>query len=248
MSNVNYGVSCPRCQDVISYDRLMESTIVCDHCGWVSERNQEIAHSWTTRRVMTAFFALGFILTYGVIHFITWDQYALKIIPLKFAERSHVATRDDLMEIARICTERMIYDCTASAYTAVLQQDPEDLATLKKLGKLQLQTQQYGKSLETFQSYFAHDGHDAEAAYLFAKLNDYFGKYEEADHYFLVALAAKPNILQVTVSRDYVQFLLNSAQFKKAKRQIEALRRKGAPSTFLSKEYNLASTKLRRRS
>jgi tetratricopeptide (TPR) repeat protein len=225
---------CPRCGSNLTTERLIGSSLVCE-CGWSKSTQAESKARISLDRTCSAIVMIGGVLIAAFLQAVNWDKHALVIIPLKTKQMAGIATAKDLNQIAEICFERKKFDCVERAYFQIAKKEPRNLTNLARLGDLQLRLGQ--KSIDTLTMYFSLKGDDLNAVYNYAMALSREKRYDQATRYFEIALAAKPDILQVTVIRHYVNMLMEAGRNDQAKQVILEYRKKSATADlFMAKE------------
>lgn len=238
---------CPACGTQIPQDRYVGESVVCT-CGWTnSTRAKKELAKQTDRTVMTiSLFAT--LLVASFIQVVNWDKYSLSIIPLKAKQALGMASVGDYSEIAQICMERKKYDCAEKAYFGAFERNPQDLTHLEKLGDLQVKQDLMLSAAQTYETYFKSGGGDLMAKFNYAKALAATKDYKKADQYFRDVLKAKPETMQITVTRHYIEMLVSTNELQKAKNVIDHFRKQGSnTSLFMKKEYDEINQKLSRK-
>lgn len=188
--------------------------------------------------IMIAAFGLVFVAT--VIHIINWDQYSLSVIPLKLSNAVGLAGPQSLRELARICEERMKYDCTEEALRDALRAEP-NVADLIRLGNLQRKMNGFQSALKTYNNALetvkkeslANTSELSDIYYGLAKSYESIGQNDQALAHYDLAIKAKPEVIQITVTAAYLNLLKVVGKLDIAKAVIdEARKRSGSESLF----------------
>lgn len=147
--------------------------------------------------------------------------------------------------MADICKERFLFSCSEMAYSKAFQVNPKDVENLSLLGGLQIRLKDYEQAIQTFQKYFQSGGQQSDIAYKYAKLLERAGKINEAKNYFQYSLDAKPDVFQVSLLKDYVNFLIKNDFLKDAQNLILKVRKQGDNDPqFMEKELQLIKKRL----
>lgn len=184
----------------------------------------------------------------GLFHVHHWNEYFFEIFPLKTAQVMGVADRGQLIRIADICKARNKHTCQMNAYKNILEQNNKDYVAAELLAETQHLSGLNEMAALTLKNYFSVGGDSVRANYIYARVNQALSNSAEAEKYFKKTIDMKPNTLQVNVTEDYVALLMAEREYKKAKKFIDQLRRKGVPSYFLSTEYTQINKILKRSS
>lgn len=228
---------CPACGEEIPQERIFNGSAICQ-CGWTKSITAFKANEKAIDRVCIGMILMAALLVGSFIHSVNWDRHFFGIVPLKISQWTDSATIADLQEIAEICIERKKHDCVEIAYEQQYSKNPKDITPLAKLGNLQALREKWPEAVTTYASYFAQDGEDLEAAYNYAKALGHVGQVDKAEMFYNRVLKAKPDVLQITVTRHYINMLVEHNRLKKAKSVIEYFRKQGTNTGyFMDKEY-----------
>lgn len=235
---------CPACGTNIPRERYFNDSVICE-CGWTNSGKAKKESAKQTDRTCIYIAVFAALLIGSFIQGVNWDKYFFTIIPLKAQQMAGVATADQLNQIAEICMDRKKYSCAETAHFQAWKKEPQNLVHLEKLGDLQVKQELMLSAVKTYDTYFAAKGDNLEAKYNYAKALAATNDSEKAEQYFKMVLKAKPDVLQITVTRHYINMLVKNEQLNKAKNVIEHFRKKGTnTSLFMDKEYKQIKTKL----
>ncbi len=230
-------VQCPKCQNTIPEERLLGSTVVCS-CGWTSAASTSKSDRKTQMKTALTFTFTSSLFLLAIIQFINWDRHFLSVIPLKAKELTRTASYEDYRSLAAICAERLKHDCTERSLFLAFKQNQSSIETLEELGTLQVQRSKWAEAVETYTAYFQIGGDNYVAAYNFARSLGATGKIDTAVRYYEKALAAKPDVFQVTIAQSYIEFLIQNERFEQAHDAISNIRKLGENTAqFMDKEY-----------
>ena len=96
----------------------------------------------------------------------------------------------------------------------------------------------YNEAAQSFYKFFQKGGNDLEASYSYAKALAQLGQVDEATKYFEQVLAARPDVLQVTVVQNYVKLLVEHKRYDQGLKLIKDIRSKGPEYTsFMDAEF-----------
>lgn len=226
--------ACPRCHQTISNERKSLNPIVCDHCGDTTPNTSDVVQERIETNVIVTMVGLGALIIAGYIQLMNWDRYSLSIIPLSLKEIAGSTSPSDWEAKAAMCLELKKYDCVETQYAKAAQFAPIEYA---RLGKFQMQRENFAAAAKSFNSYFNNGGDDLEVAYQHAKALGQTEQVDEAVKYFEKVLGARPDILQVTVVNNYVKLLMNHQRYAEAKTLIENVRKQGdSAGSFMEAE------------
>lgn len=228
--------ACPRCKSDISPERKKASLVICNHCGFVLSESEEQLNDHVENKTMITF---GLIATFWIASFIQlsqWDKHSLSILPILAKQTAGMATMADLESKAEMCMDLKKYDCVEQAYLKTAQ---NDTSKLLRAAHFQMKRAKYNEAAQTYYKFFTSGGQDLEASYSYAKALAELGQVDEAVKYFDQVLAAKPDVLQITVVNNYVKLLVKYQRFEQAKVLIEKIRKDGGPTagSFMEAEF-----------
>ena len=227
--------ACPQCKLDISEERKKQSPVVCNHCGFTGSKSQTQFEARGEKKTIIVFSSLMVFMLASFIQLMNWDNYSLEIIPLKIKSTLGGLSQPDLERSAEICMELKKWDCVESNYSTIGQLDS---TLLPRLGAFQMKRAKYNEAAQSFYGFFQKGGSDLEASYNYAKSLAQLGQADEAIKYFDQVLAAKPDVLQVTVVHNYVKLLMTHQRFEQAKKLIADIRKTSPESqSFMDTEY-----------
>lgn len=239
--------TCPRCGSQIDKERLKNSPLVCDSCGWVNsdqvaEKNQSI-----TKAYIMVIGSLSLFMVAAFMLAVNWDNHGVEILRLKPRQYLGVASTVQLQRIAEICKERGKLDCMEEALHEAVEKEPLNDEIVIEYAKTVLQTKNYQEGQRLLGQYFNQGGQELEAAYLFAQILGHQGRVNDAVMYYNSVLAAKPDVLQVTVTKNLVDLLVHDNRLEEAQKLIKKTRKQaGRPGAyFMSAELNQIEKKLK---
>jgi tetratricopeptide (TPR) repeat protein len=241
--DLQFGM-CPQCKQDIAEERLRESVVICQHCGFSDQKTNKSLEKKIFKSYLKASLLVTVLLVASFIQAVNWDQYFFSIIPLKIKEMTSTASTMDLKEITRICNERKKWDCVEASLLKTYQSSPNtEIEALAELGKIQFQRGETDAALQTFSTYFAQGGLSLDASYDYARSLSLRGQVDQASQVYEKILEAKPDTLQVTVAQNYVRLLMNNNRFSQAKDLLEEIRKSGSNANmFMDKEFQEIAT------
>ncbi len=227
--------ACPRCKLDISPERKKQSPVICDHCGFSHYENEQLVKAATEKQIIILFSSFVVIALGSFMQLVNWDNHSLDIIPLKIKDTIGMTSPADADRTAEICMDLKKWDCVESNYSKV---GNADATKLPRLGHFQMKRAKYNEAAQTYYKFFQNSGTDLEASYNYAKALSQLGKVDEATKYFDSVLAARPNVLQVTVVQNYVKLLMDNQRYDQARKLIQDIRGKGPDSAmFMESEF-----------
>jgi thioredoxin-like negative regulator of GroEL len=188
---------------------------------------------------------LGLFMVVGFLRVVSWDKYALSVIPLQIYSMIGAATADDHARYSEICIERKKHDCALEQLTYQTLANPKDIHARLKLGFMQLKLKQTEKAVESLTAYIEGGGIEPRAQFELAKAHASLGNTKEALELYSGLLQGKTDVFQVTVTREYVNTLIKANRWSQAKAAIEKARRKSLThNAFMTAEYKVVLEKM----
>ncbi len=240
------NVTCPKCHNITPEDRRIGDKYFCD-CGWrfqVMQPGYKPPAHKDKSSLLICLFAAMFLLT--AVHLISWDKHFFKIIPVKASQLMGTASTDNLMKLANMCEERKKYDCVLETLSELYEKNPlQQIDALHKKGKLLVRMERFPEAIQAYNMYFKNNGENPEAHYQFAKALRMSNQIDLATQQYELALKAKPDILQVSVTRSFVDMLIENKKYEQAKRIINYYRDKATNTRyFLESELKIVNEAL----
>lgn len=228
--------ACPRCKQDISPERKKLIPVICDHCGFSVGNGSLKAQAEVDRKTITIMLTFSAMIMASYIQISNWDKAWLSIIPLGAKETVGMMSKADLEEKAQICLDLKKWDCTEAAYNKVAQLEPSQW---KRAAHFDMQRAKYNEAAQSYYKFFQNGGQDLEASYNYAKALAQLGQVDDAVKYFDQVLAARPDVLQVTVIQNYVKLLMDHQRYNQAKVLISKVRKDGGDSagSFMEPEF-----------
>lgn len=241
---LNFGRNyCPLCKIEFSDDRIQCSPIVCDQCGWSEPKNQIIKHQRLQVSTIKVFIVFSVIITAVYFHTVKWGHHSIAIIPLKISEWTGNMSLSNAKEIANICAERKQVKCVIQSYEKIVNKNPSEIIAYSLLANTLEKANRGSEAINYYARYFTLGGTDNDMAFHFAKLLEKNHDNENAIKYYEYVINSKPDVFQITVSKDYVNLLIKMGELNKAKNFIKLIREKGqnAPM-FMEDELKLIAS------
>lgn len=241
--DLQFGV-CPRCKMEISEERLRESLVVCQHCGFSDLKSNRALDKKIYQNFVRSSVLVTGLLVLSFIQAVNWDQYSLSIIPLKVKETAGIAQLDDYKDLAQACEDRKKWDCLENSLLQSFRLSPNtEIESLAKLGKIQFQRGKNAEAIQTLKTYFEQGGISLEASYDYARALSQTGMVDQASQVYQQILESKPETLQVTVAQNYIRLLMKNNRYKEAKDILETIRDSGSNANmFMDKEFQQLET------
>lgn len=239
---------CPKCMSAISAERANSVPKVCNTCGHVVSDSENRARRQNELRSLRWVVGMAAFILLVFIQVSSWGARSIEVLPLQISEWLGMTSAEGSERMAAICLETKKYDCVEKHYAVVAVRDPNQLA---RLGKFQFNRQKYTEASQSLQSYFIRGGtpDNIEVRYVLARAMGETGRVDEASVHYNAILAAKPDVLQVTVAQNYVKLLVQNGRLEQALKVIDSIRSRGdSVAQFMDGEYRDISRKLGRSS
>ena len=227
--------ACPRCKLDISAERKKLSPIICNNCGYTGSGKRQAVKQEVEKNTIILFSTFCAIALGSFFQLANWDSHSLEVIPLKLKATFGMSSNADNERMGEMCLELKKYDCVEASYKKVAAVDQ---TKLPRLGQFEMKRAEYNEAAQTFYGFFQKGGADLEASYSYARALAQLGQIDDATKYFEQVLAARPDVLQVTVVQNYVRVLMEHKRFDQAKKLILNIRGKGPESAaFMEAEF-----------
>jgi len=223
---------CLRCQFEIPEATEHNEVLVCPHCGWVKSTKGILAEKLLNSQYLKLSIGIATLFIVAFIHAVNWGPYFFEAIPLKLKTSTGMASGEDYRRLSVMCRELQDSDCVENMLSAEVASNPKDITVLAELGSVQFLRKHYADSVRSYDKYFQLNGDSLDASYTYAKALGEVGKVDLAITHYEKILAAKPNVLQVTVTQAYVQMLIKSGRNADAINVIKNIRSKGENAAF----------------
>lgn len=236
--------ACPQCKLDIAPERKALSPVVCNHCGHTISKDGHNAQTEHTNQMektsIKIMVGISIFVSACYIQIQHWDTAWLKIIPLGVKETIGMQSPSDIETKAQICMDLKKYNCAEESYVKAGQ---HDFNLFQRAGDFQMKRGKWNEAAQSYYKFFQGGGNTLEAQYNYAKALAQLGQVDEATQYFDAVLAAKPDVLQITVVQNYVKLLVDHQRFDQARNLINKVRREGgeAANSFMETEYKKIS-------
>lgn len=231
MQPTHHHFACPVCGSAIGSDRMFMNMAVCE-CGWTSSLRSHQIESRRDFGISVTLVAIAAVMILGVLHFIQWDRYSLDVLVIKGKELTGLARLSDLDQKAKICRDRLQLDCVSETLERLHRYRPGDLKYTAELAQIQVKLGKWNDAQITFSEYVNAGGNDYKLLYEYAKVLSEVGQIDLASQYFDQVLKMKPEVLQIQVTRSYVNMLMTHSRYVQARRIIERFRETGESSAY----------------
>lgn len=227
--------ACPRCKMDISLERRKQTPVICDHCGYTGAPGPALVRKAAEKQTLIIYVSFVTIAVACFMQIMSWDSHWLDSIPVRMKGTIGLGSAADVERMAEICMDLKKWDCVESEYHKA---GSIDSTKLSRLGHFQMKRAKYHDAAQSYYSFFSKGGSDLEASYNYAKALAQLGQADEATKYFEQVLAARPDVLQVTVVQNYVKLLIDHGRNDQALRLINDIRGKGPETgSFMESEY-----------
>ncbi len=235
---------CPKCHNELDAQRVERGVFICSVCGY-SPSAQKTADKKTTRDLIAMFVALSILAFGGFVHLINWNAHAVAIVPLKIKQWTGTASANELKQIVSICKHQSKAYCVLKAQHQLIKQQPNNVKALGEYARSLYQMKQDTQALKVFSLYFNKGGKSVKSMYEFAQTLKRNNQLVMAKEYYERALSSKPDVVQVTVTKAYVDLLLKMPDLKGAYALIKKTRQGGAHMAhFMEAEFHEIKQKL----
>ncbi|MBK8201735.1 MAG: hypothetical protein IPK68_05245 [Bdellovibrionales bacterium] len=224
-------LSCPICGKTITRDRIFLQMAVCE-CGWTSSLRSAHSESQRDSRTATGLVGAAVLLVLGVIHVIQWDSYAVEIALIKGKELAGIAQIADLERKVEICERRGELNCVAATLSKLHLHNSKEIKYTSALALVQSKLGRWSDATLTFADYVKAGGRESEILFEYAKVLATTSKIEMAVTYFDHILESKPGVIQIKVTRAYVNMLMANGRFDQARVIIERVRKLGENAAY----------------
>ena len=154
-----------------------------------------------------------------VVYLGSWGSASLKIAPLKIKQWTGQLNEQSFSNLNEICLKLKKYNCVEKSHSSFFRSSG-DLKVLEQLGEFQYRRKKIKEAALTYNKYFTQKGKSIKASYNYARILEEQGKVKYALSYYEYALKARPNTVQITVMRSYINLLVKSGQVRKAKQVL----------------------------
>jgi tetratricopeptide (TPR) repeat protein len=182
---------------------------------------------------------LSIVAMFVLVHFINWGSNSLEIIPLKIKSFAGIASAETYAQIGKICESRLKYTCVAESYDAISALNPNDIELKLTRADLERHLGNHAKALRAYEDYIRSGGSNlAKAYYGQAQSQTALGEVDKALASYDLAILAKPEVIQTTVTQAYLDLLIEHSKFEKAKAVIAEARKRGRANDLFA-QYSL---------
>ena len=235
---------CPKCFSAVDTEQSFGGICVCK-CGQVvhlDRREKKKSHKTTSTNIWM--YAIAVLFMAGTLQIVHWDTYSIAIIPLKAKQYTKKASIDDLKKITEICKFRAKLNCQEEALLALYEKEA-NAEYLIRAGEIQLLTDSYEAAVHSLGAALQLKPKNEKLRYNYAKALMGFGDNLSAAkqlHYLVFKDRRSTN---VKAAADYVNLLIESNDFRLAKKVIVSTRLKAKHANmFGHKQLKLVNKKI----
>ena len=214
---MKHFTNCPLCSNQL---KKVGQTVSCS-CGWSKSFNQAGHNNIQTSIVKKALLT-GVAIFSLFIHISQWGGSSLAIMPLKAQQWSGFLSKNSYTRLQEICMSMKKYDCVESAHRAYYQAS-QDLEVLSELGNFQFRRSRFAEAGQTYKLYFQNKGQDVKSAYNYARILEKQGLKDHALSYYKYAIKSRPDTLQISVVRAYINLLVKEGQVSQARQELRLM-------------------------
>ncbi|MEO0336527.1 MAG: hypothetical protein AAF202_09035 [Pseudomonadota bacterium] len=220
----DFGV-CKQCKMEISEERLQNLPVVCNHCGYSHSDNQAKLTKRLDRKIRSSMYSISLAMGLLFVGLVIWDNYVFTAAPIQAKKLIGIASAEDYETMYEICKQRLNVKCQVENLKALSKYKNEALATL---GNTYYLLKRFDESARTLEQYFQDGGISLDASYDYARALEAMGNIDMAGKYYQSIIDSKPETLQITVTKRYVQMLLDYNRKAEAKKVLASVRDKGS--------------------
>ena len=211
-------------------------TVFCK-CGWNKSFNNKQLMAMQ-KQIAKGLFIAGFGLMSTIIYIGNWGSHSFSIIPLKARQWTGQLNTQSFDRLKNICMELKKYNCVEKAHRSFFNSS-DKLEVLEQLGEFQYRRKKINSASNSYNQYFTNKGRSVKAAYNYARVLEKQGHVDSALSYYKYALGVRPNTVQITVMRSYIDLLMKAGKRSKAKAELlkfkSILKRSGS---LVQQEYD----------
>lgn len=218
---------CPRCNGVIEDQRAYDAVIVCNHCGWMKS-NSTLNKKRNKESRYLALFTMTALLTpifVALFYVRKWDYFSSQVLGLQMKSWSQGLAPEDYRAWVKICQKRGSTDCMIEVSQDWRIKSHESADSLEVLGDSYRLAQDFDQAIQAYKKHLEVGGESIKAHYHYADLLAQKGELELAFSEFEKILASRPEVLQTTVLKTYIDHLIQNQQGEKALEKIKEVQK-----------------------
>lgn len=232
-------VYCRNCRHEIEPQRLSHSVVVCQVCGQTYSHNmrEESRQEFLATIKFMALGLFGLFIFLAQIH--KYDTAFITVIPLQLKHLVKMDNKQDNLKLVEICKSVKKYSCVEDVLKRATKKHPADTDLLEQYAATLYYNKKLDLAAERFEAYFNMNGKSPDAGYLYALTLQKLNNIKKAESMYKWTLSQKKDVLQLSVTENYVKMLMANGNFTKAKGLIRYIRRKATNAHgFMEKELN----------
>lgn len=234
---MNLTSTCKQCHKPIDTEMAVA---VCSNCGWSDKKSEKLFDRKSYRIFAVVSILLSILLVTTYYYTLFWGSFSLQTAPLQIKGILKKITPTELAQLADICHKRQNQQCRIKTLSEIIKLEPENQDRWGNLANAYRQNKKYDYAIDSYARYFGLDGKDLMHAYNYAHLLSEDGKYDDAKKYYEYVLQAKPETLQITIAREYVETLMKMEANDEALAFLNQTRASGDNAKFfMDKEYEI---------
>ena len=207
-------INCPVCGASLN---KAGHTVFCK-CGWNKSFNNKKIMAMQ-KQIAKGIFIAGFALMSTIVYIGNWGPHSLSIIPLKARQWTGQLNEQSFDRLKNTCMELKKYNCVEQAHSSFFNSS-DKLEVLEQLGEFQYRRKKINQASKSYNQYFTKKGRSVKAAYNYARVLEKQGHVDSALSYYKYALSVKPNTVQITVMRSYIDLLMKAGKRNKARMEL----------------------------
>ena len=217
---------CPDCDTLIPAERTDEEMIVCT-CGYTRSQSQEVFEKSRNKSSSYVIVALSLFLMASFIHTAKWGKDSVKVTPLEISRIFGTISADQALALGDMSMDKKFFDQAENMYSIYVDENPEELEGLQKLGMLLFRQKKFEESAKHLEGYFLGGGEDQITLFSYGKSLTETQDLGNAEEVFLKLIEAKPEMYQITVVQALVDLYIEQGKLREAKTFISSLIKPG---------------------
>jgi len=217
---------CPDCDTLIPAERTDEEMVVCT-CGYTRSQSQDVFEKSRNKSSSYVIVALSLFLMASFIHTAKWGKDSVKVTPLEISRIFGTISADQALALGDMSMDKKFFDQAENMYSIYVDENPEDLEGLQKLGMLLFRQKRFEESATHLEGYFLGGGDDQITLFSYGKSLTETQDLGNAEEVFLKLIEAKPEMYQITVVQALVDLYIEQGKLREAKTFISSLIKPG---------------------
>jgi tetratricopeptide (TPR) repeat protein len=217
---------CPDCGILIPAERMDEEMVVCN-CGYTRSQSQVAFEKSRNKASSYVIVFLSLFLMASFIHTAKWGKDSVKVTPLEISRIFGTINADQALALGDMSMDKKFFDQAEDMYSIYVDENPEDVAGLQKLGMLLFRQKKFEESAKHLEKYFLGGGEDQITLFSYGKSLTETQDLGHAEEVFLKLINAKPEMYQITVVQALIDLYIEQGKFVEAKSFISNLIKPG---------------------